>query len=44
MENIQNYNTNNLLIDTPIGKQYGGVSAWQGIRSLGNDIYIMWNN
>jgi hypothetical protein len=40
--NIINYfNGNNLLIDTPIGKEYGGISAWQGIRSLGSNIYLI---
>ena len=40
--NIINYfNTNSLLINTPIGKEYGGVSAWQGIRSLGSNIYLI---
>ena len=41
-DNIINYfNTNNLLINTPIGQEYGGVSAWQGIRSLGSNIYLL---
>lgn len=35
------FNTNNSLIDTPKGPQYGGVSAWQGIRYLGSDVYLM---
>jgi hypothetical protein len=38
---INYYNTNNLNVDTPNGKQYGGVSAWQGIRYLGSDIYLI---
>jgi hypothetical protein len=38
---INYFNTNNLLIDTPIGQQYGGVSAWQGIRYLGSDTYLI---
>jgi hypothetical protein len=41
-ENIINYfNGNNLLISTPEGKEYGGISAWQGIRSLGSNIYLI---
>jgi hypothetical protein len=40
--NIINYfNGNNLLINTPQGKEQGGISAWQGIRSLGSDIYLI---
>ena len=40
--NIVNYyNGNSLLIDTPQGNEYGGISAWQGIRSLGSDIYLI---
>ena len=39
--NIKYYNSNNLLIQTPIGKEYGGISAWQGIRSLGADVYLI---
>jgi len=40
--NIINYfNGNSLLINTPIDKEYGGISAWQGIRSLGSNIYLI---
>lgn len=35
------YNTKNSLINTSIGKEYGGVSAWQGIRYLGSDTYLI---
>ena len=38
---INYYNTNNILVDTPTGKEYGGVSAWQGIRSLGSNEYVL---
>ena len=38
---IKYYNGNSLLIDTPQGKEYGGISAWQGIRSLGSDNYLI---
>jgi hypothetical protein len=38
---IKYYNTNSILVDTPTGKEYGGVSAWQGIRSLGSEQYII---
>lgn len=41
MNQIIYFNTNNLLIDTPVGKQYGGVSAWQGIRYLGSENYLI---
>jgi hypothetical protein len=41
MTKIDYFNTNSLLIDTPIGTQYGGVSAWQGIRYLGSDTYLI---
>lgn len=30
-----------MLIKTPIGKNYGAISALQGIRSLGSDIYLI---
>ena len=45
-ENLNNtvinyFNGNSLLINTPQGQIYGGISAWQGIRSLGSDIYLM---
>ena len=41
-KNIINYfNGNSLLINTPTGNEYGGISAWQGIRSLGSDIYLI---
>lgn len=38
---VNYYNTNGLLINTPVGIEFGGVSAWQGIRSLGSDIYLI---
>ena len=38
---INYFNTNNSLIETPLGSQYGGVSAWQGIRYLGSDTYLI---
>jgi len=38
---INYFNGNKLLINTPIGEEYGGVSAWQGIRSLGSNIYLL---
>jgi hypothetical protein len=34
---INYYNTKSLLINTPYGEKYGGVSAWQGIRDLGSN-------
>jgi hypothetical protein len=45
-ENLNNnkinyFNGNSLSITTPIGNEYGGISAWQGIRSLGSDIYLI---
>jgi hypothetical protein len=41
-ENTVNYyNVNSLLVQTPQGNEYGGISAWQGIRSLGSDIYLI---
>ena len=41
-DNIINYyNANSLLISTPQEEEYGGVSAWQGIRSLGSNIYLI---
>ena len=41
-KNLINYfNGNSLLINTPQGKEYGGISAWQGIRSLGSNIYLI---
>ena len=33
--------SNSLLINTPEGNEYGAISAWQGIRSLGSDIYLI---
>ena len=40
--NIINYfNGNSLLINTPDRSEYGGISAWQGIRSLGSNIYLI---
>lgn len=41
MTTINFFNTNNSLINTPIGKEYGGISAWQGIRYLGSDTYLI---
>ena len=41
MNKVNFFNTNDVLIDTPKGPQYGGVSAWQGIRFLGSDIYLL---
>ena len=38
---INYYNGNSLLINTPQGYEYGGISAWQGLRSLGSDIYLI---
>lgn len=41
-KNIVNYfNGNSLLINTSSGQEYGGISAWQGIRSLGSNIYLI---
>lgn len=41
-KNLINYfNGNSLLINTPQGKEHGGISAWQGIRSLGSNIYLI---
>jgi len=41
-ENTINYfNGNSLLINTQQGQEYGGISAWQGIRSLGSDVYLI---
>jgi trimeric autotransporter adhesin len=39
--NIEYYDTNCLLIDTPNGFEYGGVSAWQGIRRVCKDTYVI---
>jgi len=40
--NIINYfNGNSLLINTPDMSEYGGISAWQGIRPLGSNIYLI---
>lgn len=41
MSQVNFFNTNSALIDTPKGPQYGGVSAWQGIRYLGADTYLL---
>lgn len=41
MAQVNFYNINNALIETPKGPQYGGVSAWQGIRYLGSNIYLL---
>ena len=41
MSQVNFFNTNGALIDTPKGPQYGGVSAWQGIRYLGSDTYLL---
>lgn len=41
LSEIDYYNTNNLLINTPIGVEYGGVSSWQGIRYLGTNTYLI---
>jgi len=41
MTTINFYNTKNSLINTPLGQQYGGVSAWQGIRYLGSETYLV---
>jgi len=38
---INYFNANSLLVNTPQGNEYGGISAWQGIRSLGSDIYLI---
>lgn len=41
-ENTINYfNGNSLFVNTPQGNEYGGISAWQGIRSIGSDIYLI---
>jgi hypothetical protein len=36
MTTINYFNTNSLLVNTPMGEEYGGVSAWQGLRYLGS--------
>lgn len=41
MTQINYFNTNSLLIDTPIGKNYGGVNTWQGILYLGSNVYLI---
>lgn len=41
MSQVNFFNTNGALIDTPKGPQYGGVSAWQGIRYLGSNTYLI---
>ena len=41
MIQVKNFNTNNLLISTPLKNEYGGVSAFQGIRSLGSNLYLI---
>ena len=41
MARVNFFNTNSALIETPKGPQYGGVSAWQGIRYLGSNIYLI---
>jgi len=38
---INYYNTNTLLVQTPNGEEYGGVSAWQGLRYLGANVYLL---
>ena len=38
---INYYNTNSLFVKTPNGLEYGGVSAWQGLRYLGENIYLL---
>ena len=41
-KNIVTYfNGNSLLINTPTGQEYGGICVWQGIRSLGSNIYLI---
>jgi len=35
------YNGNAQNIQTPLGKECGGISAWQGIRYLGADNYLL---
>jgi hypothetical protein len=41
MSHVNFYNAYNALIETPKGPQYGGISAWQGIRYLGSNIYLI---
>lgn len=41
MTQVNFFNTNGALIDTPKGPQYGAVSAWQGIRYLGSNTYLL---
>jgi hypothetical protein len=38
---VNYFNGNSLLVENPEGSQYGGISAWQGIRSLGSNIYLI---
>ncbi len=38
---INYFNGNSLFINTPNGNEYGYISAWQGIRTLGSDIYLI---
>lgn len=38
---VHYYNGNSQNIQTPLGKEYGGISAWQGIRYLGDDNYLL---
>jgi hypothetical protein len=35
------YNTNSLLVKTPDGLEYGGVTTWQGLRYLGENTYLV---
>ena len=41
MTTVNFFNTFNSLINTPMGKEYGGVSVWQGLRYLGSDTYLI---
>lgn len=38
---ITYYNGNSLWVNTPTGKEYGGISAWQGIRYIGSTTYVL---
>jgi len=39
--NINLYNSKNLLVKTPQGEMTKGIYVWQGIRSLGNEVYLI---
>ena len=35
------YNSKNILVKTPLGEITNGIYTWQGIRSLGNQVYLI---